>query len=136
MKILMAFLADEANVSQDGKLNVLGVFDRISAGSFPVMHPRMVFAFRVFMDSTDSGRGFPVAVRLLSESNELLFEATGEIGAPTIAPGDFATANQLFGLVGLQFPHEGVFRFVVNIGGVEHETPFLVQSTAHDPALN
>jgi hypothetical protein len=136
MKILMAFLADEANISQDGKLNVLGVFDRISAGSFPVMHPRMVFAFRVYMDAGDSGRGFQVRVRLLDEANAPLFEANGEIGAPVIAAGDFATANQLFGLVGLQFEREGVYRFVVNIGGTEHETPFLVQAAHHDPTLN
>jgi hypothetical protein len=136
MKILMAFLADEANISQDGKLNVLGVFDRITAATFPVMHPRMVFAFRVYMDAGDAGRGFPVRVRLVDEGGEPLFEANGEIGAPAISSGDFATANQLFGLVGLQFAHEGVYRFVVNVAGVEHETPFLVQSTARDPALN
>ena len=136
MKILMAFLADEANISQDGKLNVLGVFDRISAGSFPVMHPRMVFAFRVYMDAADSGRGFQVRVRLLDEANNPRFEANGEIGAPIIAPGDFATANQVFGLVGLQFEREGLYRFVVNIAGTEHETPFLVQAAGHDPSLN
>lgn len=136
MKILMAFLADEANISQEGKMNVLGVFDRISANNFPVVHPKMVFAFRVHMDSGDSGRGFPVRVRLVDEHGEPLFDANGEIGAPAIAPGDFATANQLFGLVGLQFEREGIYRFVVSIAGVEHETPFLVQSAAHDPALN
>jgi hypothetical protein len=136
MKILMAFLADEANISQDGKLNVLGVFDRISAATFPVMHPRMVFAFRVFMDAGDSGRGFPVRVRLVDDGGESLFEANGEIGAPVIGAGDFATANQLFGLVGLQFGREGVYRFVVNLGGLEHETPFLVQAAGHDPSMN
>lgn len=136
MKIVMAFLADEANISQEGKLNVMGVFDRISAGTFPVTHPRMVFAFRVHMDSGDSGRGFPVQVRLVDDLGDPLFEASGEIGAPLIAPGDFATANQLFGLVGLQFEHEGLHRFVVSIAGIEHETPFLVQSAGHDPALN
>jgi hypothetical protein len=136
MKILMAFLADEANISQDGKLNVLGIFDRISAATFPVMHPRMVFAFRVYMDAADSGRGFPVRVRLLDDAGEPLFEANGEIGAPVIAAGDFATANQLFGLVGLQFGREGVYRFVVNLAATEHETPFLVQATGRDPSMN
>ena len=136
MKILMAFLADEANISQEGKLNVLGVFDRISANQFPVLHPRMVFAFRVHMDGGDSGRTFPVRVRLENEGGEALFEASGDIVAPMIGPGDFATANQLFGLVGLQFAREGVHRFVVEVAGTEHETPFLVQSPGHDPTLN
>ena len=136
MKILMAFLADEANVSQEGKLNVLGIFDRITAATFPVMHPRMVFVFRVYIDSADGGRGYSVSVRLLDETNTPLLEADGEIGTPTVAPGDFATANQLFNLVGLHFPRPGVYRFVVSIGDEVHETPFLVQSAASDPSLN
>ena len=58
MKIPMAFLADEANISQEGKLNVLGIFDRIAAAEFPVVHPRMVFAFRVQADFGDGGVAF------------------------------------------------------------------------------
>ena len=58
----MAVLADEANVSQEGKLNLMGIFDRIAAAEFPVVHPKMVFAFRVEADFADSGRAFPVHV--------------------------------------------------------------------------
>lgn len=124
MKIPMAFLADEANVSQEGKLNVMGVFDRIAGASFPVMHPRMVYAFRIQSEYLDSGRGFTVRVRLLDEDGGTLFEANGEIVAPRVAPGDFATANQLFSLVGIQFPRPGTYKFVLNVGDLPpHETP-------------
>lgn len=137
MRIPVAFLADEANISQEGKLNVMGIFDRIAAGSFPVLHPRMVFAFRLQTEHADAGRVYPVQVRLLGEDEDVLFEASGDIAPPPVEPGEFATANQVFALVGLQFPREGLYRFVVTIGGMEpHETPFLVTSTAHDPQLN
>ena len=137
MKIPMAFLADEANISQEGKLNVMGIFDRIAAPDFPVVHPRMVFAFRVHAEFSDTGRVYPVQVRLASEDGEVMFEAMGEINAPIVAPGEFSTANQVFTLVGVQFPRPGLYRFVVSIDGVDpHETPFIVSSTARDPELN
>jgi hypothetical protein len=133
----MAFLADEANISQEGKLNVLGVFDRIAAAEFPVVHPRMVFAFRVQAEFTDGGRSFPVEVRLVDEDANVLFDASGEITPPVVPPGEFSTANQVFTLVGLQFPRPGIYRFEVLVGGLEpHSTPFVVSAPPQDPALS
>jgi hypothetical protein len=124
MKIPMALIADEANVSQEGKLNVLGVFDRIAAGSYPMIHPKMVFVFRIEADHGDSGRAVPVRVRLMDMAGGILFEAGGEIVAPAVEPGDFATAHQLFVLHGIRFETPGMYRFVINLGDLPpHETP-------------
>jgi hypothetical protein len=133
----MAVLADEANISQEGKLNLMGIFDRISAATFPVMHPRMVFAFRVEAEFGDTGRAFPVRVTLEDDEGNVLFEAAGDLMAPPVPPGEFATANQLFALVGVQFPRAGLYRFIVRLGDLEpHETPLFVQNAASDPTLN
>jgi hypothetical protein len=134
----MAVLADEANVSQEGKLNLMGIFDRIAAAEFPVVHPKMVFAFRVEAEFGDAGRVFPVRVSLEDDAGATLFEAAGDMMAPHVAVGEFSTANQLFALVGVQFPRAGLYRFVVRVGDAEpHETPLLVQSAAPpDPTLN
>jgi hypothetical protein len=137
VKIRMAVLADEANVSQEGKLNLMGIFDRIAAAEFPVIHPKMVFAFRVEADSGDSGRAFPVNVSMEDEDGAPLFEAEGEMMAPPVPPGEFTTANQIFALVGVQFPRPGTYRFVVRLGdSVRHEAPFLVQHSARDSSMN
>ena len=137
MKIPMAFLADEANISQEGKLNVLGVFDRIAAGEFPVVHPRLVFAFRVQSEFADSGRVFPVRVRLVDEDGMVMFEANGEINSPIVGPGEFSTANQVFTLVGVQFPRAGTYKFVVTVAGLDpHETPFILSTPALDSMYN
>ena len=137
MKIPMAFLADEANISQEGKLNVLGIFDRIAAAEFPVVHPRMVFAFRVQAGFADGGRTFPVQIRLVDEDGGVLFDAAGEINPPIVPPGELSTANQVFTLVGLQFPSPGIYKFVVSIGGLPpHETEFNVSTAPQDHELN
>ena len=133
----MAVLADEANVSQEGKLNLMGIFDRIAAADFPVVHPKLVFAFRVEAEFADSGRVFPVRVSRVDEDGAALFEAAGEMMAPPVAPGEYATANQLFSMVGVQFPRAGLYRFVVRVGDAPpHETPLLVSAAPSDPKLN
>lgn len=131
----MAFLADEANLSQEGKLNVLGIFDRITAPSFPIVHPRMVFAFRVHAEDEDAGGHFPVRVRLVDEDGNALFDAGGEMVGPEVPAGEFSTANQVFTLVGVQFDRPGVYRFLVDVGELRtHETPFVVSQAIAPPA--
>lgn len=137
MKVPVAFLADEANISQEGKLNVLGIFDRIAAPEFPVVHPRMVFVFRVQSEFPDIGRVFPVQVRLVDEEENVMFEANGEISGPPVPPGDFITANQVFTLVGVQFTHPGTYRFVVSVGSLEpHVTPFVLTAAVPESEMN
>ena len=124
MKIPVALLADEANISQEGKLNILGAFDRIAAARYPTLHPRMVFVFRVHAEYADAGERFPTRVRLMDEDGGTLFEATGELTAPRLSPGEFITANQVFSLVGVRFPRPGHYKFVLNVGNLPpHETP-------------
>jgi hypothetical protein len=123
----MALIADEANLSQDGKLNVLGAFDRIVAPNFPTVHPKMVFVFRIEAGYGDSLRKVPVRVRLMDEDGTVLFDAGGEIGAPEVRPGDLATAYQLFALAGIRFAGPGQYKFIVSLGDLPpHETPLLV----------
>ncbi len=130
----MTILADEANVSQEGKLNVLGIFDRISGNSFPTVHPRMVFAFRVQSGYPDSGETFPIRVQLVDADGGKMFEAKGELTAPRVPPGEFATANQVFTLVGVRFPAPGSYKFVLNVGKLEpHELPFAVTAAKQEP---
>ena len=142
MHIPMALLADDANVSQEGKLNILGVFDRVAAPSYPTVHPKMVFVFRVQAEYADSGRSFPVRVRLLDEDGGVLFEAGGDLVPPDVPPGEFATANQIFTLVGIGFPRPGSYKFVLTVGELPpHETPLILLQSSWpggevDPAAN
>jgi len=40
MHVSFALFADAANLSQEGKLNILGVFDALQVASLPAIHPR------------------------------------------------------------------------------------------------
>src|SRR4051812_44311545 len=40
MHVSFALFADAANLSQEGKLNILGVFDALQVSTLPAVHPR------------------------------------------------------------------------------------------------
>ena len=41
MRVALGVLADYANVSAEGKLNIMGVFQIVNAVQFPHVHPQM-----------------------------------------------------------------------------------------------
>lgn len=127
----MAMVADEANVSREGKLNVLGVFDRIAAAGFPTRHPRMVFVFKLEARYGEEGKQSVVRVRLMDEDGGVLFDASGDVIAPRVEPGDVASAYQIFPLMGATFEAPGAYKFVINVDDqLAHETLLYVMSGA------
>jgi hypothetical protein len=64
LRIPLALLADSANVSQDGKLNILGIFENIMSFQFPVSHPTMALVFAVEGDTGDIEREHDLTVTL------------------------------------------------------------------------
>ena len=54
MNLDLALTADAATVDSSGKLNVLGIFDHISASEFPARHDRMCLVLRFSAAGTTS----------------------------------------------------------------------------------
>ena len=55
MHISFAVFADAANLSQEGKLNILGVFDAVQVAGLPTIHPRTHFVVRLKANGDDVG---------------------------------------------------------------------------------
>lgn len=83
MHISFAVFADGANLSQEGKLNVLGVFDALQVGGFPAMHPRTHFVLRLKGSLEDIGN-HRLTFRWISPADEELWSSDGELN---VAPG-------------------------------------------------
>jgi hypothetical protein len=47
MQVSFALFADAANLSQEGKLNILGVFDAVHVAQLPALHPRATLVVRL-----------------------------------------------------------------------------------------
>ncbi|MGQ0539364.1 MAG: DUF6941 family protein [Gemmatimonadaceae bacterium] len=73
-----AMFADAANLSQEGKLNILGVFDALQVATLPSIHPRASLVVRLKGARTESGT-HTVSLRWLNPSGVELWSSVGEL---------------------------------------------------------
>lgn len=78
MHISFAVFADAANLSQEGKLNVLGIFDALQVGAFPTLHPRAHLVVRVKGSGVDVG-AHQLTFRWTNPADMELWTSTGEL---------------------------------------------------------
>lgn len=119
MHVSFALLADAANLSQEGKLNILGVFDSVQVAAFPSVHPRAALVIRLKGTPSDVGT-HTMGLRWLNPSGTELWSSSAEItvGAPPGAVGDMDMP--LTAAVDLQMDGPGDYTMLVELDGEEH----------------
>ena len=78
MHVSFALFADAANLSQEGKLNILGVFDAVQVGSLPAVHPRANLVVHLKGDLHDVGR-HTLTLRWIGPAGQELWQTEGEM---------------------------------------------------------
>ncbi|MFQ6046134.1 MAG: hypothetical protein ACE5PT_07235 [Gemmatimonadales bacterium] len=78
MKIDFAVACDYAVVDQYGKLSVLGIFQHIWVGQFPVVHPRLHLVLRLKGRRTEIG-DHQVRIRLCDEDGNKIIKGDGTV---------------------------------------------------------
>ncbi|MFN2397654.1 MAG: hypothetical protein ABR543_03260 [Gemmatimonadaceae bacterium] len=78
MQVSFALFADAANLSQEGKLNVLGVFDAVQVATLPAVHPRAHLVVRLKGTRADVGN-HTVTLRWQNPAGQELWSSTGEL---------------------------------------------------------
>jgi hypothetical protein len=73
-----ALFADAANLSQEGKLNILGVFDAVQVGQLPAIHPRAHLVVRLKGGAPDIGV-HTVSLRWENPSGIDLWSSDGDL---------------------------------------------------------
>lgn len=127
MNVKLGLIADYANVSQEGKLNVMGIFSRILAQSYPVTHPVMHLVLVFEANASEKGMSKEVQVRLLNDDGGAVLEFKGNFTVPN-SPGPLVEMQQVFALQMLQFQKPGAYAFHVLVGGETRATiPLVVE---------
>jgi len=86
MHVSFALFADAANLSQEGKLNILGVFDALQVASLPAIHPRAHLVVHLKGTGVDMG-AHTVSFRWLSPSGQELWNSSGDLNVGAPPPG-------------------------------------------------
>lgn len=123
MEVELAVLADYANVSQDGKLNIMGIFQEINAPDLPFALPQMYLVVSFVAGPAEFGSAKNIRITLLdNDGNEMLgLEGQVEVPRPP-RPGSRAYINQVIGLNGITFQQPGGHAFSILVGGETKET--------------
>ena len=111
MEVPLAVLADSANVSQEGKLNIMGIFSQINAQSLPLQYPHMALVFSLVAQVPETGRTHQAVISCMDEDGGKLFEANATIEVNVEDPSRPATINQIINLQLMEFRKEGDYSF-------------------------
>ncbi|MHB1311423.1 MAG: DUF6941 family protein [Gemmatimonadaceae bacterium] len=81
-----ALFADAANLSQEGKLNVLGVFDALHVASVPAVHPRATLVVRLKASAEDVGT-HSLSFAWIGPTGDEIWSSSGEVEVHPPPPG-------------------------------------------------
>jgi Family of unknown function (DUF6941) len=127
MRVTFAVLADAANTTREGKLNIMGIFDSIQAKEIPVIHPQMQLVIRFEADSAESGKAQNVEVHLMDEDGKKLFVLRGDFTMGPGRPGEAIGSNHILTINMLKFERPGDYEFKILINGaLKKEVPLKV----------
>ncbi len=114
MQVPLAVLADYANVTDNKKLNIMGIFNLITAVEVPAAHNQMQLVFVLEADPTERGAKKQIQIVLMDEDGTQLVTLGTEIQVPTGGPL-VQRMNQMVQLNGLVFPRFGTYSFIIKV---------------------
>jgi hypothetical protein len=131
MHVSFALFADAANLSQEGKLNILGVFDALQVATLPALHPRATLVVHLKGSTADVGN-HRVSLQWLSPSGTELWSSDGELGIAAPPPGVIEMDFPLIAQLDLPLDLAGGYLMRVGLDGQTHaEIPIQVRAAAN-----
>lgn len=109
----LAVLADCANVSQDGKINIMGIFEFIRTNKLPVVHPQMQFVLVLKGDSADANREHRLTIELIDEDGRKIFGMDGTMNFGLPPQGQGVHLNQIIQINNIRFERAGRYDFKI-----------------------
>ncbi len=109
-------LADAANVSREGKLNILGAFDRIYGAKFPLHWPRMVLVTRFEASAAEFGSEKSLEIITMDADGKKLGKASGKMKIGEGRSGRQIKINHVLPM-GMTFPAPGEYSIEILVNG-------------------
>lgn len=133
MHISFAVFADAANLSQEGKLNVLGVFDAVQVAGLPSLHPRTHLVVRLKGDTTDVG-AHTMTFRWIDPRGDELWSSTGELNVASAIESGFDMDVPVIAVIDLPLSRVGRYTMQLVLDN-EHKADVVLIVTAPAPSV-
>lgn len=118
MEVDLALLADAATIDGSGKLNILGIFDRLGTSAFPTRHPRLSLVLRFSAGIHEVGK-HEVEIVLKAPDGKEVVRIDGEMSLTAGRRGvaDGVLVPHILNMDGLVFSAPGRYSFDVIVDG-------------------
>ena len=124
MEVTLALLADYANVTREGKLNLMGVFTVINAPALPWIHPQMKLVLQLEAGPADWDTEKHIEVQLLDADANQISAIRGNVKVTRPQVAKHLQLNSIMSINSLKFNAEGDYIFVVRLDGeIKREIP-------------
>ena len=128
MHISFALFADAANLSQEGKLNVLGVFDAVQVATLPAVHPRATLVVRLKGGRADVG-SHVLGLSWINPRGAELWGSQGEVAVGAPPPGVHDMDLPVIITLDLPLDASGAYAMRVSLdGALTAEVPLQVRA--------
>ena len=123
MEVKFAVLADYANITREGKLNISGIFDIVNPPVLPFPLPIFYVVISYEAGAAEYDTMKQISIILSDEDGNRLMELPHElkINRPDRG-GTLVTANQLAAIAGYRFEKAGTYQFAILVGGETKKT--------------
>ena len=108
IELKFVHISENAFFSQEGKLNIIGIFDKIFSVNYPAMQPM----FAISMGIVGKKGIHKLAIEIMSPQDQSIATIEGNIEIKE----DNGGANFVANLVGLPFPYEGKYTIKIKLG--------------------
>jgi len=117
MEVSLALLADYANVTKEGKLNLLGLFSMINAPTLPWKHPQMLLVLSFEASPAEWDTSKKIEIKLLDVDGNNKLTIGSDLKVPKGEAGRNVSINSIITINNLRFDTAGDYAFHILIGG-------------------
>ena len=131
-----AFLLCDAATDQQGKLNILGAFDNISAKKMPTTHPACAITARIRFEKIEEG-SHTIRIHIIDEDGKSIGpKLQGNINVSIGDKVDSMTANIVLNIQRLKLEKYGQYRIDLAIDNqIKGSLPFHVREIPNQTKL-
>jgi hypothetical protein len=117
MELILAVICDQAAERADGKLDLIGVFNELSAPGFPALQERMTVVFVMEWSREEAGRQ-PLRADLIDQDDRRVLTIQGHTDVSARRGGSGRAQTRLIlPLERIVFPRGGHYHFDLIAGG-------------------
>jgi hypothetical protein len=117
MKTLLFLTADYANLTQDNKVNILGIFNQVQAARFPTLHPQFALVAKVGLETGEARENRKLSLYFVgqdaNQQKVKIMEETFDF--PERVGGLDPEHALVLNVQGFVFPQPGTYQFILHI---------------------